>query len=745
MTDYGHPLRFGTFITPGHTPATGPVDLAVLSEELGFDLVTFQDHPYQPGFQDTWTLLTWVAARTSRVTVAGNVLNLPLRNPAVLARSSASLDLLSGGRFALGLGSGAFWEAIAAMGGQQLTPGQGVTALGEALDIIRGIWDAGDRSPLRVEGEHHRVNGAKRGPAPAHAIPIWLGALKPRMLRLTAEEADGWLPSLSYLKPGDLTAGNKSIDEHAEAAGRDPREIVRLLNVTSDLDASDLVALAVNEGVSTFILAADSAGQLQHWATEVMPAVRDGVARSRQSHGIAEITQLRSRAALAKRKPGIAYDAVPSSLVAEAVEPGDHGYPRYTSSYLRGGAPGLILRPQTMAQVRDAVQFAATQREVPLGIFSAGHGISGRSLNRGGIVIDVGALNTIELLGDTRVRVGPGARWVDVARALAPAGLAISSGDYGGVGVGGLATAGGIGWMAREHGLTIDHLRSVDVVTAAGDLVHASAAENPDLFWAVRGAGANMGVVVSFEFEAVKVGTIAFAQLVFDASDTSGLLQRWGQAMEAADRSVSGELILGARRSAQPYLAQAMLMVNSDDPDTVIERLQPIADIAPLRDQSVAMAQYHQVIGAFVDESGQRGTGEPRSHSGLIEHLTPQFAAQADQMLTSGATYFFQIRSVGGATSDVPADATAYAWRKANFSVVAMGTGASGLDAAWERLLPHLEGSYLNFETDTGPQALTRAFPPGHLDRLRDIKTDWDPTGLFRDNFFIAPHAPEQP
>ncbi|MFV0427100.1 MAG: LLM class flavin-dependent oxidoreductase [Beutenbergiaceae bacterium] len=739
MADYGHPLKFGSFITPTHTPIAKPVDLALLSEELGLDLVTFQDHPYQPSFQDAWTLLTWVAARTTTITVAGNVLNLPLRNPAVLARSSASLDLLSTGRFALGLGAGAFWEAIGAMGGPQLTPGAGVTALSEALDIIRGIWNTGDRSPLRVDGEHHRVDGAKRGPAPAHAIPIWLGALKPRMLRLTAEKADGWLPSLSYLKPGDLTAGNAAIDERATDVGRDPREVVRLLNVTSDLDAADLTALAVNEGVSTFILATDTPGQLHHWATEVVPAVRDGVSTSRRSRGVSEITQLRSRAALEQRMPKIAYDQVPPSLAVEAIEPGDHGYPRYTSSYLRGGAPGLVLRPQDIEQVQDAVRFAATQREVPLGIFSAGHGISGRSLNRGGIVIDVGALNAIEPLDHQRVRVGPGARWVDVARALAPLGLAISSGDYGGVGVGGLATAGGIGWMAREHGLTIDHLRSVDVVTASGELLHASAEENPDLFWAVRGAGANMGVVVSFEFEAPRVGTIAFAQLVFDAADTAGLLERWGQALEAAHRSVSGELILGARRSGQPYTAQAMLMVNSDDPDTVIERLQPIADIAPLLDQSVSLAGYDQVIGAFVDESGQRGTGEPRSHSGLIDHLSPEFASRAADMLAAGATYFFQVRSVGGATSDVPADATAYAWRDANFSVVAMGTAASGLDDAWQALLPHMQGAYLNFETDTGPQALQRAFPPGHLERLRDIKTTWDPTGLFRDNFFIAP------
>ncbi len=115
MPDYGHDLRFGSFITPQNERPQLAVELAVLSEQAGLDLVTFQDHPYQPGFLDTWTLLSWVAARTERVHLSGNVINLPLRLPAVLARSVASLDLLSGGRIELGLGAGAFWDAVEAM------------------------------------------------------------------------------------------------------------------------------------------------------------------------------------------------------------------------------------------------------------------------------------------------------------------------------------------------------------------------------------------------------------------------------------------------------------------------------------------------------------------------------------------------------------------------------------------------------------------------------------------------------
>src|ERR1700748_3818932 len=140
MADYGHDLVFGTFLTPQTADPHAPVALARLSEQLGLDLVTFQDHPYQPSFLDTWTLLSWVAARTERVHLSGNVLNLPLRQPAVLARAAASLDLLSGGRVSLGIGAGGFWDAIEAMGGRRLTPAQGVDALDEAIDVFRGIW-----------------------------------------------------------------------------------------------------------------------------------------------------------------------------------------------------------------------------------------------------------------------------------------------------------------------------------------------------------------------------------------------------------------------------------------------------------------------------------------------------------------------------------------------------------------------------------------------------------------------------
>ena len=299
MADYGHDLRFGTFITPQNQRPGDVVALARLTERAGLDLVTFQDHPYQPAFLDTWTLLSWVAAQTERVHVAGNVINLPLRQPAVLARATASLDLLSGGRVELGLGAGAFWDGIEAMGGPRRTPGESVAALDEAIDVIRAIWNPQERGGVRVEGRHYRVHGARRGPEPEHEIEIWLGAYKPRMLRLTGRKADGWLPTLSYLESGDLQRGNRTIDEAAVAAGRDPREIRRLLNVNGQFAsanrgflqgppeqwAQELVQLAVEDGISGFIVAADDPMIIERFAGEVVPALREEVAAERRAWG----------------------------------------------------------------------------------------------------------------------------------------------------------------------------------------------------------------------------------------------------------------------------------------------------------------------------------------------------------------------------------------------------------------------------------------------------------------------------
>jgi alkanesulfonate monooxygenase SsuD/methylene tetrahydromethanopterin reductase-like flavin-dependent oxidoreductase (luciferase family) len=291
MTDYGREVRFGYFLVPN---AADPL-LATAHEveRLGLDYVGIQDHPYQRRYVDTWTLLSMIAATTSRVAVFPDVANLPLRPPAVLAKAAATLDLLSGGRFELGLGAGGFWDAIQAYGGPRRSPAEALTALAEAIEVIRMLW-SGQRN-LRFEGQHYRLAGAHSGPVPTRRIGIWLGVYGPRALRLAGRTADGWVPSFrGQLQP--LLEMAEQLDEGAAEAGRDPGEVRRILNiggVITDGDSrgalhgpvaqwvDELTTLVVRHGFDTFVLWSEGPGQLPRFAEEVVPAVRGQVARER--------------------------------------------------------------------------------------------------------------------------------------------------------------------------------------------------------------------------------------------------------------------------------------------------------------------------------------------------------------------------------------------------------------------------------------------------------------------------------
>jgi alkanesulfonate monooxygenase SsuD/methylene tetrahydromethanopterin reductase-like flavin-dependent oxidoreductase (luciferase family) len=278
--DYGHPVKFGVFITPGAAQPEHPLAVAALADELGFDLLGVQDHPYQSRFLDTWTLLTAMAMRTKKIGLFTDVANLPLRPPAVLAKAAASLDLISGGRVELGLGAGGSFEAIKAIGGPMLTRGESVEALDEAIQVVRLMWSA--QRGARFEGKHYQLAGVHTGPAPAHPIGIWLGAYKPRMLALVGRAADGWVPSLGYVQPAALLEGNRRIDEAAAAAGRDPRSIRRILNAGADVPVELFTSLTVEHGMDTYVIGGLEDPEALRWfASEVAPAVREAVATSR--------------------------------------------------------------------------------------------------------------------------------------------------------------------------------------------------------------------------------------------------------------------------------------------------------------------------------------------------------------------------------------------------------------------------------------------------------------------------------
>jgi alkanesulfonate monooxygenase SsuD/methylene tetrahydromethanopterin reductase-like flavin-dependent oxidoreductase (luciferase family) len=268
--DYDHPVSFGIFPSPRADFSQECLKLAQVADEAGFDLVGIQDHPYQRRFLDTWTLMAFVLAKTGRISVFPDVANLPLRPARMMAKQAATLDQLSGGRFELGLGAGAMWDGIEAMGGRRLSPRQSVDALEQAIFDLREFW--------KGEGKYD-------GPQPAHQIGVWLGAYKPRMLRITGALADGWVPSQSYLPPEQVPEAMQRIDDAAGAEGRDPKGIRRIYNLIGDQQPTpgQLADFVTELGFDTFIFSPADVHALEGLAHDVVPAVREEVARRRAS------------------------------------------------------------------------------------------------------------------------------------------------------------------------------------------------------------------------------------------------------------------------------------------------------------------------------------------------------------------------------------------------------------------------------------------------------------------------------
>ena len=296
----GLPLRFGLSVVPEATAYQRLVEQVVAADRDGLDLVGIQDHPYQRRFLDTFALLGDLLARTARIRAFPDVASLPMRPPPMLAKAAVSLDLMSGGRFELGLGAGAFWDAVAGMAAVRRVPGERGAALEEAIALLRAAFDVGpERRIVRGPGPHYPVAGYPAGPAPAHRIEIWVGAMAPAALRRIGRLADGWIPGGGIDRVDAVAELGAIIDDAALAAGRDPRAIRRIPNVhgvirdtpgDGPLDGpverwvDQLVAWHLDLRVDSFVywVPDDGLGPVERFAREVVPAVREAIARERR-------------------------------------------------------------------------------------------------------------------------------------------------------------------------------------------------------------------------------------------------------------------------------------------------------------------------------------------------------------------------------------------------------------------------------------------------------------------------------
>jgi alkanesulfonate monooxygenase SsuD/methylene tetrahydromethanopterin reductase-like flavin-dependent oxidoreductase (luciferase family) len=295
MTDYGHPITFGLSLIPSVDHLQETRRLAQAADAAGLDYLAIQDHAYNPEFFDVWTLITYLAAETERISFFPDVADLQLRPPTVLAKAAASLSVLTGGRIVLGVGGGAFADGIAAMGGVPRSKNEMVAFTDEALQIMRQALAGGG---VEFRGEHLRV-GYEAGPVPAKPVPLWLGSSGPKMLALTGRSSDGWVSPLSiYVQPPAVPAAQQLIDAGARSAGRDPAAVRRIYNVVGAIGAGlgrsglkgdvqfwvdTLSDWAVDLGFDTFVFwpSATALSQLEVFASEVVPGVRQRVSERR--------------------------------------------------------------------------------------------------------------------------------------------------------------------------------------------------------------------------------------------------------------------------------------------------------------------------------------------------------------------------------------------------------------------------------------------------------------------------------
>lgn len=420
---------------------------------------------------------------------------------------------------------------------------------------------------------------------------------------------------------------------------------------------------------------------------------------------------------------------LPRDLLSRAVTPDDRRYSLLRSTYVASASPALVLLPQNDEEVAAAIVYARDS-ELPVSVRSGGHGLSGRSSNNGGIVVDLSAMDSVDIIdaGSRLVRVGAGARWANVAVALASHGLAVSSGDHGNVGVGGLATAGGIGWLARTYGLTIDHIRAARVVLPDGSIIRTDRERDPDLFWAVRGAGDGVGIVTSLDIEAMPLGNIGIAQVAIEADRNGDTLRRWSEHLAESPRDLTTNGVLFPNGNS--FVLQLTAVVASDDPERIRTLVEPIAElgIRPLGLEA-QIGQYSSLVPTahLHPNYGQQGSNTTNA---LLSTLTKASSRALMDVAAHPYGPLVQLRSLGGAINDIAEDETAYSHRHQEVLAVITSFPPAGrreLAATSRPLWNFAEGAYRNFDSDPDEATFERAFPGEVGEKVRRLRERYDP------------------
>ncbi|MDP9869314.1 MULTISPECIES: FAD-binding oxidoreductase [Streptosporangium] len=442
-----------------------------------------------------------------------------------------------------------------------------------------------------------------------------------------------------------------------------------------------------------------------------------------------------------------AFEALRRDFGGDIIEPGAAEYTAASRSVLASGSPACVLRPRSVGDVRAAVRFAADAGLSPA-VRGGGHSFAGFGTTDDGVVIDLSELANVEVIDKERhlVRIGGGATWGQVATALAPHGLAISSGDTKSVGVGGLTLTGGIGWKVRKYGLALDNVVTVEVVTAGGEVVQAGAEENPELFWAIRGGGGNFGIVTAFEFAAHPTTDVFYGRIAFPASEAAAVLQGWADHLRTAP-----EELTSVAEFANPFAGgpeapvEIRVAFDGDDPELAAQAIDPIRRLGTVIDDDVALKPYADTL---VDGATPPPGIRLVTRSAFVDMASvPEVLRILTEAGAAERPPFIAVRSVGGAVSRVPDDATAYAHRQAELMFVTTVAGPQplveaarpALEAIWARLAPHVNGAYANFLTSAAEEDAAAIYPTHTYERLAAVKRQYDPDNLFARNHNVRP------
>lgn len=423
--------------------------------------------------------------------------------------------------------------------------------------------------------------------------------------------------------------------------------------------------------------------------------------------------------------------------------------------------PGAVIRAGAAEDVRRAVELAGRQRLL-LAVRGGGHHIAGNAVCEGGLLLDLGPMKGVRVDAASRTaRVEPGATLADFDREAQAFGLATPLGINSTTGVAGLTLGGGFGWLSRKHGLTIDNLLAAEVVLASGATVRASARENPDLFWALRGGGGNFGVVTAFEYQLHPVGPEVLAGLIVHPFARAGaLLRGFRQVVKASPEELTCWAVL---RKAPPLpflppevhgtevvVLAACWVGDPAEGQAALAPLralgQPIADVIGPAPFAAWQQAFDPLLGA-----GRRNYWKSHDFVDLGDGAVEVLLQAAGRLPTPECEIF--LAHLGGAVNRVAPDATAYPHRDVNFVVnVHTRWGEASQDQAcvgwarqtFDRLAPHATGGvYVNFMPDDEAERVGRGAYGANLDRLARLKEKFDPGNLFRLNQNVRPAAPQ--